>query len=238
MKVGVVIPALNEERTVGAVVRGCRAALSDLCPVRVVVADNGSSDHTAAAAAKAGAEVVDAPRRGYGSACLRAIDHLGTWPDLLLFIDADGSSRTDEIRQLIDPIVTRQADMVVGSRPKHAPMTLPQKWGTWLAARLIGLRWGRHFKDIGPFRAVRADAYRTLGMKDQTWGWTVEMQILALIQGVQVVEVPVSWEERQGGVSKISGTVSGVVRAGSRIIWTLVRYAFTGSGSRACLLLF
>ena len=109
-------------------------------------------------------------------------------------------------------------------------MTFPQRWGTQLAISLIRCRWGYRFQDMGPFRAIRHDAYCKLGMQDQTWGWTVEMQILAVLQGLSILEVPVSWLPRHGGVSKISGTLSGVTRAGGRILWTIAKYSFRSRG--------
>ncbi len=224
-KIGLVIPAFNEEESVATVVARCLAACPGE-PWRVVVADNESTDRTAQRARQAGAEVVSASPRGYGQACLAAIAHLGDWPDALVFLDADGSSRPEEIGKILQPIREGRCDLVIGRRPPDAPMTPPQRWGTRLAAKLIQLRWRRHFHDIGPFRAIRLDAYRRLGMRDATWGWTVEMQILALRRNLRVLEIDVSWEKRIAGSSKISGTVGGVLRAGARILWTISRYWF------------
>lgn len=224
LKVGVVIPAYNEQGVVGLIVRRCLDALSDRHPVRVCVADNGSTDDTGLEAAAAGAEVVLARPRGYGLACRSAVDHLGSWPDVLLFVDADGSSRPEEAQRLLDPIAEGEADLTVGTRPEGAPMTPPQRWGTRLATALIRFRWRMAVTDIGPFRAIRREAFERLGMQDRTWGWTVEMQILAAVKGLRVREVPVSWEARIAGRSKISGTVLGVARAGARILWTIGKY--------------
>ncbi len=227
MNLAVVIPALNEAATVGVVVRKVLEYTAGWS-TRVVVADNGSGDDTDRVARQAGAEVVLATPHGYGFACLRAVEHLSDWPDVLLFLDADGSSRTAEIPSLLTPIQHRAADLVIGCRPDRSAMTLPQYWGTQLAISLIRFRWGHRFQDMGPFRAIRHDAYLQLGMQDRTWGWTVEMQILAVLQGLSILEIPVSWLPRQGGVSKISGTWRGVVRAGARILWTIARYSLRG----------
>ena len=224
VNLGVVVPALNEATTIGVVVRKVLEHTPDWS-TRVVVTDNGSEDDTGQVARQAGAEVVLAIPRGYGRACLRAIEHLSDWPDVLLFLDADGSSRAAEIPSLLTPIQSRAADLVIGCRPDRSAMTLPQHWGTQLAISLIRFRWGHCFRDMGPFRAIRHESYCQLGMQDQTWGWTVEMQILAVLQGLSILEVPVSWLPRQGGVSKISGTLSGVARAGARILWTIGKYA-------------
>ena len=220
----VVIPALNEAATVGGVVREVLEHTADWS-TRVVVADNGSQDETGRVARRAGAEVVLASPRGYGLACLTALDRLSDWPDILLFLDADGSSRAAEIPSLLIPIRRRAADLVIGFRSDRSTMTMPQRWGTQLAISLIRWRWGYRFQDMGPFRAIRHDAYCKLGMQDRTWGWTIEMQILAVLQGLSILEVPVKWLPRQGGVSKISGTLSGVTRAGGRILWTILKYS-------------
>lgn len=225
MKLAIIIPAFEEEESVGTVVRRCRAAAPRHFQARIVVADNGSRDGTARAAQEAGAEVVTVPRRGYGAACQGAIAFLAEWPDLFLFIDADGSSRPEQMSRLLDPLREGRAELVIGCRPPGAPMTPPQRWGNRIATLLLALRWGKRFRDIGPYRAITREAYRRLGMKDRTWGWTVEMQILALLRGLRVEEIPVSWDRRLAGVSKISGTVCGVTRAGTRILWTLACYS-------------
>ena len=225
MKIGVVIPANDEEQSVGRVVRRCRKSAALFGSCRIVVCDNNSSDETASVARSAGAEVTFARQRGYGNACLTAIAHLGDWPDVLVFVDADGSSRPEEIGRLLEPIQHEGVEFVLGTRPSDSPMTLPQRWGNGLATRLISFRWGHTFSDLGPFRAVRYASYQRLGMRDRTWGWTVEMQILALLSGLCMKEVSVSWDERMAGVSKISGTISGVVRAGAKILWTIARFS-------------
>ena len=231
MKVGIVIPARDEEKSVGQVVERCRPLVSGTDEIRTVVCDNGSGDGTRAEAEKVGAKVVYAGKSGYGLACLTAIAELGNWPDVLLFLDADGSSRPEEAQDLLTPIKEGRADLVLGCRSSSVHMTFPQRWGTWLATRLIAWRWGHSFRDIGPFRAITRQAYARLGMKDRTWGWTVEMQVLALMRCLRVQEVPVSWDPRVTGVSKISGTVSGVIRAGARILWTIGCYASYCRGS-------
>ena len=226
MKIGVVIPANDEELSVGQVVERCRESAESFGSCRVVVCDNNSSDRTASVARAAGAEVVFARQRGYGNACLTAIDRLGSWPDVLVFVDADGSSRPEEMGSLLRPIRDQGVEFVLGSRPSGSPMTLPQRWGNGLATRLVSFRWGHTFSDLGPFRAIRLSSYRRLGMQDRTWGWTVEMQILAVLSALSMKEVSVSWDQRMAGVSKISGTVSGVVRAGAKILWTIARFSF------------
>lgn len=224
--IDVVIPALNEERSLPLVLAGLPRP-----PVRrVVVADNGSSDATARVAREGGAEVVDAPRRGYGSACLAALDHVRRTgpPDIVVFVDADWSDHPEELPRLIAPIVAGEADLVIGSRilgSREPGALLPQaRAGNLIACGLIRLLYGHRFTDLGPFRAVRWDALERLGMSDPNFGWTAEMQVKALRKGLRCAEVPVSYRRRVG-VSKITGTVTGTVRAGYKILWTVLRYS-------------
>lgn len=234
MKIGVIIPALNEEGSVGEVVRRCLAQCGPDDVMRVEVCDNGSRDGTANKAREAGAEVVAEPERGYGAACLKAIDALGDWPDLYVFTDADGSSLPEEMGRLIEPIRADQAELVLGHRlARPGSMTPPQRFGSWLAVALIGLRWGVRYRDLGPFRAIRRTAYERLEMADRTWGWTVEMQIKALQREVRPLEVDVSWVARIAGQSKISGTAMGVARAGSKILWIIARHGIRRNASKS-----
>ena len=224
----VVIPARDEAASVGAVV----AALPDVR--EVVVVDNGSRDGTAAAARAAGATVVAEPRAGYGRACLAGLAHVARQPapDVVAFVDADLSDRPEELAAVVAPIARGEADLVIGSRVLgqragrvERGALLPQaRWGNALACALIRARWGARFTDLGPFRAVRYDALRALGMADETFGWTVEMQVRAVRAGLRCVEVPVSYRRRVGQ-SKITGTVNGTVRAGAKILWTVGRHA-------------
>ena len=224
--IDVVIPALNEERSLPLVLAGLPRP-----PVRrVVVADNGSSDGTARVARKGGAEVVDAPRRGYGSACLAGLDHLRKTgpPDIVVFVDADWSDHPEELPRLIAPILAGKADLVIGSRilgSREPGALLPQaRAGNLIACGLIRLLYRHRFTDLGPFRAIRWDTLERLGMSDPNFGWTAEMQVKALRKGLRGAEVPVSYRRRVG-VSKITGTVTGTVRAGYKILWTVLRYS-------------
>jgi len=224
--VDVVIPALNEERSLPSV-------LADIPrpPVRrIVVADNGSTDGTARVAREGGAEVVEASRRGYGSACLAGLDHLRRTgpPDVVVFVDADWSDHPEELPGLIAPILAGEADLVIGSRilgRREPGALLPQaRAGNLVACAMIRLLYGHRFTDLGPFRAIRWEALERLKMGDPNFGWTAEMQVKALRHGLRCTEVPVSYRRRVG-VSKITGTVSGTVRAGYKILWTVLRYS-------------
>ncbi len=228
MRIGVIIPALNESAAVPAVIAELRARPAQGDAFRVVVCDNGSTDDTAALAAGAGAEVVHEPVRGYGAACLRGLAHLGEWPDLLVFADADGAADLERLDALLDPLRRGQADLVIGRRfAEPGSMTLPQRFGTALFCALVRLRWRVRCSDLGPFRAIRRSALERLRMADTTWGWTLEMQIKAVLEGLRVVEIPVRWRRRRAGASKISGTLAGTLRACGKITWTFARFAAT-----------
>lgn len=224
--VDVVIPALDEEKSLPLV-------LADVPrpPVRrVVVADNGSTDDTARVAREGGAVVVTAERRGYGSACLAGLAHLreNDPPDVVVFLDADYSDSPEELPRVIAPILAGEADLVIGSRvlgEREKGALLPQaRAGNLVACALIRLLYGHRYTDLGPFRAIRWDALERLHMSDPDFGWTAEMQVKALKEGLRPVEVPVSYRKRVG-VSKITGTIQGTVRAGYKILWTVMRHA-------------
>ncbi|MBC12616.1 MAG: UDP-glucose--dolichyl-phosphate glucosyltransferase [Rhodothermaceae bacterium] len=233
MRVSVVIPARNEEGSVGAVVREMLATglVGD-----VVVTDNGSRDGTAAEARAAGATVVSEPRAGYGRACLAALAEVRRRPpEVVVFVDADRSDDPADLGALLAPFVHDEADLVIGSRVLgqragrvETGALLPQaRWGNALACALVRLRWGARFTDLGPFRAIRWDAYERLGMRDETFGWTVEMQVRAVRAGLRTAEVPVAYRKRVGK-SQITGTVNGTVRAGTKILWTVGTHALRG----------
>ncbi len=223
--VDVVIPALNEEASLPLVL----AEIPHPPVRRVVVADNGSVDGTDRVAREGGAEVVAAPRRGYGSACLAGLAHLRETgpPDVVVFLDADYSDHPEELPSLIAPILAGEADLVIGSRVlgrRERGALLPQaRAGNLVACLLIRLFYGHRFTDLGPFRAVRWEALERLGMADPDFGWTAEMQVKAVRRGLKSTEVPVSYRRRTG-VSKITGTVSGTLRAGYKILWTVARH--------------
>ena len=225
--VDVVIPALNEERALPKVLEEIPRP-----PVRrVVVADNGSTDRTAEVARNAGAEVVCEPERGYGAACLRALEQLAADPpDIVVFLDGDYSDHPAELSSLVDPILRGDAELVIGSRAtgrrEAGALSVQQQVGNAIACRALRLMYGVQYTDLGPFRAIRWRTLESLGMRDRDFGWTVEMQIKAAKRGIPHLEVPVSYRSRIGA-SKISGTVKGSVSAGAKILWLLGRYAWS-----------
>jgi glycosyltransferase involved in cell wall biosynthesis len=225
LTIDVVIPALNEEASLPLVL----AQLPRPPVRRIVVADNGSTDATSRVAREGGAEVVAASRRGYGSACLAGLAHLRRTgpPDIVVFIDADYSDHPEELPAVVAPILAGAADLVIGSRVlgrRERGALLPQaRAGNLVACLLIRIFYGHRFTDLGPFRAIRWDALERIGMADPDFGWTAEMQVKAVRLGLRCAEVPVSYRRRVG-VSKITGTITGTVRAGYKILWTVARH--------------
>ena len=222
----VIIPALNERESIGLVLRDLPRSLVR----QVIVVDNGSTDDTSAIAARAGAQVIRHSRRGYGAACQAGIAALDPRTDIVAFLDADYSDFPEEIEGLVAPIRRGEADLVLGSRvlrDSSRAALLPQAyWGNRLATFLIRRFWHFSYTDLGPFRAIRRTELDALGMRDASFGWTVEMQIRALWSGLRVKEVPVSYRKRIGR-SKISGTVKGTLFAGTKIMFTIFKHGLT-----------
>ena len=222
----VIIPALNEEEGLTHVLKQIPTEVID----EIIVVDNGSDDKTAEIGRKMGATVLYEPVKGYGKACLAGLEYVrATYPmtDIIVFLDADNSDDPEQLHDLIKPILYENKDLVVGSRAlgnsEQGSLTLPQKFGNWLATRLLRLFYKVRFTDLGPFRAIRFDHLLNLNMQDQNYGWTVEMQLKAAKKGYNCVEVPVNYKNRIG-VSKISGSVKGSVMAGYKILYTIFKY--------------
>lgn len=225
--IDVIIPAYNEEDSIGKVLSDIPGEL-----VRhIVVANNNSRDRTADVAKENGAIVVNESRKGYGSACLKAMEWIAQLPekehpDIIVFLDGDYSDHPEELPSLIRPIVEDGYDLVIGSRVlgdlEPGSMTPQQIFGNWLATRLIRWLYQYHFTDLGPFRAIRYDSLIKLSMSDPDFGWTVEMQVKAAKMHLNSTEVPVSYRKRIGK-SKVSGTVKGTILAGHKILWTIFK---------------
>lgn len=221
-----IIPALNEESSIGQVLSEVPAGVFD----RIIVVDNGSTDQTAAVARSHGALVVHETRRGYGNACLGGLAHVAPETEVIVFLDADGSDLPAEAPQLIRPIAEGRTDLVVGSRElgcrEPGALNVHQRLGNRVAVWLTQLLYGFRYTDLGPFRAIRHSSLKQLQMADRNYGWTIEMQVKALRKGLRVLEVPVTCRRRLGGDSKVSGTFTGSVAAGFKILWTIARWGF------------
>ncbi len=225
--IDVIIPAYNEEKSIANVLADIPKDL-----VReVLVCNNASRDNTASIAKENGATVLEQPRKGYGSACLKGIEYLKSkpaeqQPQIVVFLDGDYSDHPEEMGQLIRPIVEENFDMVIGSRAlgeiERGAMQPQQIFGNWLATNLIKLFYGYEFTDLGPFRAIKFEKLVEIEMEDPDFGWTVEMQVKAAKFTLKCTEVPVSYRRRIG-ISKVSGTLKGTLLAGHKILWTIFK---------------
>lgn len=223
----VIIPAYNEEASIGKVIAEVPRFVSE-----VIVVSNNSNDDTTAVAAAAGATVLQEERKGYGYACLKGMEYIAKrsiLPDIVVFLDGDYSDYPSEMEKIVSPIIKDDLDFVVGARVKEwrepGSMTGPQIFGNWLATSLMKLFFGAKFTDLGPFRAIKYNKLLDLEMEDKTYGWTVEMQLKVLKRNYTYTEVPVHYKNRIG-VSKVSGTVKGAVFAGVKILGWIFKYSF------------
>ena len=223
--IDVLIPAYNEEGSIGKVIQDIPKSVRN-----VLVVNNNSKDNTRQVAEKAGAIVLDERVMGYGKACLTGMSYLANWniePDILVFLDGDYSDYPEQLLAVIDPILKQDYDMVIGSRARgnreSGSMTMPQVFGNWLATSLMRDIYKKHYTDYGPISSIKWDKLNALGMVDQNYGWTIEMQIKAAKAGLKTTEAPVDYRKRIG-VSKVSGTIKGVIGAGYKILWTIWRY--------------
>jgi glycosyltransferase involved in cell wall biosynthesis len=224
-RVTVVIPALNEEETIGDVVRAVPRRVVD----EVIVVDNGSDDATASRASEAGARVVTEMQRGYGRACRAGVGSISTECEIVVFLDGDGSDCPELMERLIEPVVAGAYDFVIGSRTRGCreagSMNFQQIFAGRLAGFLMRALYGVAYTDMCPFRAIRRDVLDRLRMREETYGWNLEMQMRAAHAGVRILEVPVDHRRRAGGESKVSGTLRGTFLAGTRILMTFARIA-------------
>ena len=227
MNVSVVIPALNEQESIAGVVREC---LRTGIPNEVIVIDNGSDDGTADQAREAGARVVSEPRRGYGRACMAGVRAVSPKCDIVVFLDGDGSDCPELVAQIVGPIVAGKYDFVIGSRTRGerevGSMNFQQIFSGKIAGWLMSILYGVHYTDMCPFRAIGRASLEKLSMREETYGWNLEMQMKAARAKLRILEVPVNHRRRAGGVSKVSGTFRGTFVAGARIIATFLRIAF------------
>ncbi|MBA3240100.1 MAG: glycosyltransferase family 2 protein [Acidobacteria bacterium] len=225
MRVSVVIPALNEEETIAGVVRAVPREVAD----EVIVVDNGSDDRTAARALEAGARIVAEPQRGYGRACRAGVRALALDCEIVVFLDGDGSDCPELMGRLVQPITAGTHDFVTGSRTRgrreSGSMNFQQVFAGRVAGFLLRLLYGVRYTDMCPFRAIRREMLDRLGMREETYGWNLEMQMRAACARLRILELPVNHRRRAGGESKVSGTSRGTFLAGGRILMTLARIA-------------
>jgi glycosyltransferase involved in cell wall biosynthesis len=232
-RISVVVPALNEEEPIAEVVRSVARQRVD----EIIVVDNGSTDGTSEQAHSAGARVVKEPRRGYGRSCRAGVNAVSPETDIIVFLDGDGSDCPDLMHRLVDPIVAGTHDFVIGSRVRGncepGSMNTQQRLAGRMAGLLLGLLYGVRYTDMCPFRAIRRGALEQLGMREETYGWNLEMQMRAAQARLRILEVPVDHRRRTGGESKVSGTFQGTLQAGLRILATFVRVARDSRPARA-----
>ncbi|HYG10762.1 MAG TPA: glycosyltransferase family 2 protein [Pyrinomonadaceae bacterium] len=225
-RVSVVIPALNEEETIGAVVRSVPREIAS----EVIVVDNGSDDGTAERAREAGARVVSEPRRGYGRACRAGARAVADGCEIIVFLDGDGSDCPELMNLLVEPIKAQTHDFVIGSRTRgrreQGSMNFQQLFAGRAAGLLLRALYGVSYTDMCPFRAIRRDALARLPMREETYGWNLEMQMRAARARLRILEVPVNHRRRAGGESKVSGNLRGTIRAATRILYTVARIAW------------
>lgn len=222
----VIIPAFNEEHSIGKVIVEIPKDLVN----EIIVIDNNSTDDTSNRAREAGATVLSEFKQGYGHACLKGIDYVkskASPPEIVVFMDGDHSDYPEELPLVTEPIIKEDYDMVIGSRArgireKHS-MTPQQIYGNMLSTRLMNLFYGTDYTDLGPFRAIKLKKLLELGMSDKTYGWTIEMQIRAAKMKMKTIEVPVSYRQRIGQ-SKVSGTLKGTIFAGTKILYSIFKY--------------
>ncbi|HPE82126.1 MAG TPA: glycosyltransferase family 2 protein [Aequorivita sp.] len=223
----VIIPAFNEEASIGKVIAEIPEMVSE-----IIVVDNNSTDTTAKVAKEAGATVLFEKNKGYGNACLKGLQYISQAkekPDIVVFLDGDYSDYPSELTKIVAPILEDDIDFVVGARIKElreaGSMTFPQRFGNELATKLMMLFFNSKFTDLGPFRAIKYEKLLQLNMQDKTYGWTVEMQLKVLKKKYTYTEVPVKYKNRIG-VSKVSGTVKGAIFAGIKILSWIFKYSF------------
>ncbi len=223
----VIIPAFNEERSIGKVIADIPSMVSE-----IIVVSNNSTDGTEEVARQAGATVIYENQKGYGYACLKGMEYIAAQdikPDIVVFLDGDYSDYPEKLPEIVAPILEKNIDLVIGARVKRlrekGAMTFPQIFGNWLATSLMKLFFNARFTDLGPFRAIKYDKLLSLQMEDKTYGWTVEMQLKVLKKKYTYVEVAVPYKNRIGD-SKISGTLKGAIFAGVKILSWIFKYSF------------
>lgn len=225
MNISIIIPAHNEEPSIGLVID----EIPKTGVIDIIVVNNASTDNTAQIAQQHGARVINSSTKGYGSACLTGLAHVKAETDIIVILDGDHSDYPEDLPGLVNPIINKTHDFVIGSRvlgdAEKGSLTFFQQRGNAFACFLIYILFGKKYTDMGPFRAIKKDKLDALHMKDPNYGWNAEMQTKAVKQGLRIIEVPVKYRNRIG-FSKISGTIKGTIGAGTKIIWTIIKERF------------
>lgn len=223
--ISVIVAALNEEEALGQVIRAIPRDIAD----EIIVVDNGSTDRTSEVARLAGARVILEPQPGYGRAYRAGLRAISADCRIVVFLDGDGSDYPEMMDRLVRPIIEGTHDFVIGSRTRgrreRGSMNLHQVFAGYMIGLFLRVLYGVRSTDMGPFRAIRRDALERLGLREETYGWPLEMQMKAARSGLRILEVPVDYRCRAGGHSKIAGTVRGSILAAARILATLARIA-------------
>jgi glycosyltransferase involved in cell wall biosynthesis len=223
--ISVIVAALNEEPAIAQVIRAVPRNIAD----EIIVVDNGSTDRTAEVAHAAGARVVHEPNRGYGRAFRAGLRAISPRCEIVVFLDGDGSDYPEVMSKLIQPIAEGTYDLVISSRTRGqrepGSMNFHQVFAGYLVGLMLRALYGVRSTDMGPFRAIRRHALEGLHLREETYGWPLEMQMKAARAGLRILEVPVDYRRRAGGQSKIAGTLFGSTRAAARILFTLMRLA-------------
>ena len=221
----VIVAALNEEEAIGRVIHSIPRDIAD----EIVVVNNGSTDRTTQVAHSAGARVILEPQRGYGRAYRAGLRAISPHCQIVVFLDGDGSDCPEMMSRLVQPIVDGTHDFVIGSRTRgrreRGSMNFHQVFAGYMVGFFLRILYGVRSTDMGPFRAIRRDALDSLQLREETYGWPLEMQMKAARSRLRILEVPVDYRRRAGGESKIAGTIFGSIKAASRILFTLARIA-------------
>lgn len=207
MKVSVVMPCLNEEKTVGACVKKARDVFEEKgIEGEVIVVDNGSTDNSVEIAKKHGAKVLHEPEKGYGNAYLRGFEEAKG--EIILMADSDDTYDLYELPKFLGAF-NDGADFVMGSRLKGEIKKGAMPWlhkhiGNPLLTKTLNLLFKTKLSDAHcGMRAFRKDALKKLNLKTSGMEFASEMILKAKKAGLRIKEVPITYRPRDGGKAKL-----------------------------------